>query len=97
MTVEHRYLVELIDVRRLTFECKKCRTRMSIAPTDQLYAENGRQCPHCGTQWWAPAVPRPATLTMNHLIELLLSLPAVITADDATYGCRVFLEVDEPR
>lgn len=50
MTVEHKFVVGLDDIKAVIFECRQCRTRVSMPPSD---ARIPRQCPAepCGSVW----------------------------------------------
>ncbi|MGA3052689.1 MAG: hypothetical protein ABSD63_00630 [Candidatus Korobacteraceae bacterium] len=47
MTVEHKIVVGLGDIKALIFECRKCLTRVSV-PVEE--AKTPHACP-CGHQW----------------------------------------------
>lgn len=47
MTVEHRVIVGLNDIKAVVFECRKCHARISVLAED---AKVPHCCP-CGQQW----------------------------------------------
>jgi hypothetical protein len=47
MTIEHKVVVALGDIKSVVFECRKCHTRVSV-PTED--AKLPHSCP-CGQQW----------------------------------------------
>jgi hypothetical protein len=51
MTIEHKIVVGLDDIRAVIFECRQCHTRVSMSPTDAI--DIPAQCPqrNCASVW----------------------------------------------
>jgi hypothetical protein len=63
MTVEHKIVVGLDDIKAVIFECRQCRTRVSMSPTDAT--EIPVQCPqrNCASVW---ITGRPSAIRSEH-------------------------------
>ena len=48
MTIEHKIVVGLNDIKAVSLECSKCQTRITLAPDG---IEVPLQCPKCGKIW----------------------------------------------
>jgi hypothetical protein len=50
MTVEHKIVVGLDDIKAVTLECAKCKTRLTVPP-DRITIPNRCPSPRCDQQW----------------------------------------------
>jgi hypothetical protein len=62
MTVEHKIVVGLEDIKAVTFECRQCGTRVSMSPAE---IQIPRQCPAaaCSSVW---IMGKPAGMTSDY-------------------------------
>jgi hypothetical protein len=93
MTVEHRMVVSLSEIRTLTLECKKCHARLSTTPEDV-----GRfglaTCPACLHPWISESTTTARTRTAA-LAVLLGALPAARASEEEdAVGVRILLEFE---
>ena len=98
MTLEHRMVVELGDIRAITFECKKCKARLTLSP-EKLTDRSLNQCPMCREIWLEPT-PVSTTTQASELLRFLLLLGIARKTQqkgsDSEAGVRVLLELDVP-
>jgi hypothetical protein len=95
MTAEHKIVVSLEDVKAIIFECKHCRTRVTVLPDSASVPAN---CPHCPTVWLSRPGPKLEN-SLSPYLNFLQSL-AAIRSHSATTGdewpkFRILLEFDE--
>lgn len=98
MTIEHKFVAGLDDIKAVIFECRQCRTRVSMSPAD---VHIPRQCPAelCGSAW---IVGQPASVTSDfeastsaHL-NFVASIGHIRKRNGAAF--RILLEFDsEPK
>lgn len=97
MTVEHRMIVGINDIKAVTFECLNCKTRITVQ-ADSL-RDVPRVCGSCNTVWWAStdttayvSTSAPAPLA---LIQAIVTMNILIREKKETF--RVLFEFDEPK
>lgn len=89
----------LDDIRAVSFECKKCQVRLTLAP-DKINLEAIDACPGCSVLWCSTSVSsgRIYTTVMARFLDLFPSLLQAQKPDsDASANVRILLEFDEPR
>jgi len=95
MTVEHRILVGIDDLKAITFECLKCKARITLLPNDKLGVPDS--CSACSAVWKASSpssnvtVSAPAAITFVDAIKRL-----VLLAAEPQAAFKILLEFDEP-
>jgi hypothetical protein len=96
MTVEHRTIVGIDDIRAVTFQCSACTTRLTI-PADSLRGVP-RQCTSCNAVWWRGdemathvSTSGPAAMAF---IQAIGTLAIMMREQKDTF--RIFLEFDVP-
>ena len=94
MTVERRLVVGLGDIRAVTFECKSCSARLTLAP-DKVDPDGLTRCPSCGTTWWTTPTSGKV-MTPNSRIFTFLSAIGPMRELQAEIGFTLLLEFDEP-
>ena len=95
MTVERKIVVGLEDLTNLVFECKVCKTRVTVSPDDARVPE---RCPNptCAEMW----VKKPTSsiqvsvLATESFVKAVGKLRAQSSDDWPKF--RVLLEFDEP-
>ena len=98
MTVEHRLVVGLGDIRSVTLECKACGARLSLLP-DALTRNNLWRCPSCSVMWVSDSVTNSQIFTSDvamFLLSLASSRKTQAKEGDSAVGMRVFFEFDAP-
>lgn len=97
MTVEHRVLFDLSDIRALVFECTRdtcqAHARLSVSP-DVTDTVKLLQCPSCGARWLADD-PDYGDVTGGAFGRLVLALASARKARSSTFRMR--LEFAEPK
>jgi hypothetical protein len=63
MTIEHKIVVGLSDIKAVIFECRQCRTRISMAP-DKIAVPPRCAKTTCDSPAWI--VGRPAGMTSDY-------------------------------
>jgi hypothetical protein len=63
MTIEHKIVVGLSDIKAVIFECRQCRTRVSMAP-DKI--DVPPRCPKGSCDGPAWIVGKPAEMTSDY-------------------------------
>jgi hypothetical protein len=103
MTVERKIVVGLDDLRALTFECKDCRSRVTVSPDQarvpqRILLRLGERCPNCGREWVRYPPPENRVTLSNHvnLIDAIGKIRAQEKGSDEWPKFRVLLEFDEP-
>jgi hypothetical protein len=98
MTLEHRMVVGLGDIRAVTLECKKCGARLTLSP-EKLTERSLNQCPMCRDIWLEPTHVSTTTHASEFLRFLLLlgdAQKAQQKGSDSEARVRVLLELDVP-
>ncbi|SRR5712692_2574940 len=99
MTVEHKIVVGMEDLRSVIFECKNaqqnCKSRVGVSPDR---GRNPPQCPNCGAEWVKyPLAPIEVNGTdFTKFIELLAAIRKQGAASSEWPKFRILLEFDEP-
>lgn len=95
MTVEHRLLFGLADIRAITFECVQCGIRLSIAP-DKLKVTDVGKCPTCARQWLHADTNRDAYF-YHGLTALVAAIPVAVAWDkEKERGVNISFEFSAP-
>lgn len=96
MTFERKIVVGLDDIKAITFECAKCKTRTTV-PADSLRGVP-TECNSCNSIWLVKNIPAyvstsvPAEMALMHAIGRMRIL---IQEGKETF--RILLEFDEPK
>jgi len=64
MTVEHRMIIGLDDIKAVTFECNQCHTRVTMPPDDIRIPHN---CHRCDNAWIIGDPANYTSVTMPQL------------------------------
>lgn len=96
MTVEHRVIVGLSDIRAITFECVKCGARLSVAP-GKVDTDTLRECPTCTAPWLTGTVGtgRVQQVPVTRFVDAIA--PALVSEQHDEQGVRVLFEFAEPK
>ena len=98
MTFEKRLIAGLNDIKSVSYECKKCKARITFAPEKTL--EPQHQCFQC-QNLWQPIISE-SSLSDQHSRESpfyrFIEAIAYLRNPDVTtrLGFRVVLEFEEP-
>jgi len=104
MTSEHKVVIGVQDIRRVTLECAKCSVRLTFSP-DRCSIPKGCPNPECDSIWMPtlhayPPSQRKAPARVE-FVETICNLRRVI--EDAKVeqggepdGFHVLLEFDDP-
>src|SRR5687768_4054478 len=99
MTLEHRFVVGLKDIRAVVCECKNCLARLSLKPDAlqaMLRSDRLIQCPSCYHPWLTGRT-NPGQMYRSELVMFLSVLaPCIEIQEDNTTGVRILFEIDEP-
>ena len=95
MTVEHRYVIALNDIRAVVFECKnkECGARISVRPSTVLNANTLFECPSCHKHWLNSGVHRQDDLYDAPQLYLLQVLQACAKKEEQA-GVRISFEFE---
>jgi transcription elongation factor Elf1 len=95
MTVEHRFIAGLKDIRAVTFECKKCSARLSVEP-DKMGTTTFANCPSCNQEWFdlETGDGRALVSPMAALVRSLVKSREM--QEQKSVGVRILLEFDDP-
>jgi hypothetical protein len=90
MTVEHKIVVTLDDIRTISYECNKCRARVTFPLGSEL--DPAPYCYNCRNQWKAET-PFGQESAFKKLLQ---SLNAIATLEkEKALGFRIRFEFDE--
>lgn len=94
MTAEHRLLLELRDIRAITFECLSagCGARLSLSP-DTVKLDKLIQCPSC-LGIWLGNDPNAIDTRAGSAGPLIAALAAL--RRKPVPGVRILFEFDDP-
>jgi hypothetical protein len=95
VTFERKIVVGLEEIRAITFECHKCKSRLTVSPED--IRDIPAACPHCNFSWRLPedAAVMPAGSPPKVFAFGIRELKIRFGAD--VIGFKILLEFDEPR
>ncbi len=94
VTFERKIVVGLEEIRAITFECHKCKSRLTVSPDD--IRDIPAACPHCNFSWRLPedtsaaSVGSPPKTFAFGIRELKIRFGADVI------GFKILLEFDEP-
>ena len=95
MTVEHKIVVGLQDIKRISYECKKCGARNSF-PLGNTRGPISN-CYICGEKWLAVPSPSPYASQPSAYTDFLKAVADINTLEtQGTVGFRMVFEFDEP-
>ena len=94
VTFERKIVVGLEEIRAISFECHKCKSRLTVSPDD--LRDIPAACPHCNFSWRLPIDPDagPVSPPKNFAVgirEIRIRFGADVI------GFKILLEFDEPR
>ena len=94
MTFERKIVVGLEEIRAITFECHKCKSRLMVSPDD--IRDIPIACPHCNFSWRLPEDPSavPSGSLPKAFAFGIRELKIRFGAD--VIGFKILLEFDEP-
>lgn len=100
MTVERRLLLGLADIFAVTFECKRCGVRLTLAP-DKVSVDALQRCPGpgCSAEWVNGAQATPHGRSHGgSMARFLAALPLAreSQAEGGDAKVRIFFEFQEP-
>ena len=99
MTVEHKLVVGLGDLKAIVFACRHqgCTARAVISPEQAKVPEH---CPGCGREWMRASLLGEIKVTSSTYVNLVEGI-GKIRAHEAEAGngplFRILLEFDEPK
>jgi hypothetical protein len=98
MTVEHRIIVGLGDIKAVCFECRKCKARAMFS-TD-LALEIPAECAQCHQKWSAGGQQtmkyRTYETVIGSFVESISGLLTITKENKDAFGFSVLLEFDDP-
>lgn len=87
MTIEHRMLVGLEDIRSIHIECKKCGAKIVRSPDKTLNLPNA--CSACGADW-------PQTFGDNPpIVKLMILIASLRASQPETYRFSIEFDYDK--
>jgi hypothetical protein len=97
MTFERKIIVGLDDIRAVTFERNKCKTRITVPAASLREAPRG--CNSCPAVWWSATDVSTNVATSGPaiagFIQALVTLRVLIRENKENF--RLLLEFDEPK
>jgi hypothetical protein len=97
MTLEHRMIVGIDDIKAITFECLNCKTRTTV-PVSSLRSVP-QACGSCNAVWWTGADVASNVSTSGPaaigFIQAIVTLKIMIREKKDAF--RILLEFDDPR
>jgi hypothetical protein len=97
VTVEHKIVVSLNDIKAVIFECRQCRTRVSMLPDAMRIPQ---QCPNgnCESREWITGIPAPVVSSYEDSTAKYVSFVQALghirkKNNDAAF--RILLEFDD--
>ena len=95
MTSERRLLIGFDDIRAITFECKKCGARLSIA-SEKVRPDDVATCPGCRETWIPGGISSGRSFGFP-IAQFLALLPDLVKgaqpAADTRVGVRILFEI----
>jgi hypothetical protein len=95
VTFERKIVVSLEEIRAITFECHKCKSRLTVSPDD--IRDIPAACPHCNFSWRLPEAANvgPLASPPRNFAVGIREIRIRFGAD--VIGFKILLEFDEPR
>lgn len=94
MTVEHRIIAGIDDIKAVVFECVKCQSRVCRSPDrvgDIPYA-----C-ECGQQWRPQGLPESVGSLEPDFIRFVKAIPTLrMLKREHPLGFKILFEFEEP-
>ena len=53
MTIRAKYFIDMSDLVSIRIECKRCKTTLSLAISEDLRVDSLNMCPNCKEPWFA--------------------------------------------
>jgi hypothetical protein len=101
MTSERRIMVSVADIKLISYECKKCKARVSFSPDSILEAAS--QCFQCRAPWTNAVIGENEQIGAVHYAalsparKLMTAIAGMRNPDVAnSLGFRVLFEYEEP-
>ena len=95
MVIERRILVDLFDIKAITYECKTCGRRMTCIP--EFCREMVPHACECGASWHPLLEGNPVDMNEDAFAKFLKGLQRIRKLErDGKLGMRILVEVDEP-
>lgn len=97
MTIEHRLIFELTDIKAITLECNRCKGRFVQDPKRELKLH--ANCPICTVEWFVEPTGGLDRAPSAYL-ALMVSIGKLCQPDTKKLekvGFTLRLEFDEPR
>jgi hypothetical protein len=99
MTVEHRVVVGIEDIKAVCFECIDCGAR-AISSAD-FAIEVPSECQQCHKPWGAPPSSvmkyRTYETVMGSFVEAISGLREIAKQNPKVFGFRLMIGFDDPR
>jgi len=96
MTFERKIVVGLDDIKAITFECAKCKTRTTV-PADSLREIPGA-CNSCNAIWLIKDMPTYVSTSGPAPIALIQAIGRMrILIQESKETFRILLEFEEPK
>jgi hypothetical protein len=95
VTFERKIVVGLEEIRAISFECHKCKSRLTASPDD--IRDIPSACPHCNFAWRLPEDPNASAIASppRNFAMGIREIRIRFGAD--VIGFKILLEFDEPR
>jgi hypothetical protein len=99
MTVEHKFVVGLDDLKAVIFACRHpaCTARAVVSPEHSKVPEH---CPGCGREWMPARLLAEIKTTQSTYVNFVEAIGKIRAHDaEAANGpkFRILLEFDEPK
>lgn len=94
MTIEHRVVLDLSDVRAIRLECATCQAAV-VVQLDQTF-RFPRVCPGCQETWGGRDQPSPLEQTVVGFVDALKAARRVMSDRQSRVPVRARMEIDRP-
>jgi hypothetical protein len=94
VTFERKIVVGLEEIRAISFECHKCKSRLTVSPDD--IRDIPASCPHCNFSWRQPIDPEAGPVSPPRNFAVGIKEIRIRFGADVI-GFKILLEFDEPR
>jgi hypothetical protein len=96
MTIERRVIGGIEDIKAISFECKKCKRRLTSGPEFVSLLSIPLGCP-CGHPWRPALQGNPVDMNEDAFIKLVAGVQRIRALEkEGSLGVRVLFEFDEP-